>query len=579
MRAFLSYSHVDKASAMALHEQLEQEDDIQVTIDAIDLRPFASPKSFMESVREHEAVLHLISPSFLRSRNCMRELLAFMKDDTERNHYRERAVPILIEDSEDEVNLFETSGQLEIVDYWWDQKRELEDQIGVRKELGSALDDLRGDLMVLRDIGEQVMRFMRIITHSIYAASFDDQKEKGFSDVIDRLRAVSNEPEPARSKRLTMRLGSSRRRGPDAPAATTDQDSVDGSNGTPSSEAQRLMALRDSIIVASDSDPNRPEFPPFSPRFPATPSYRIHIPQLGREITIKDESHNFTGSHKDRMAWEVVVYYKTLIEDVLDPRSKTDALPSASIISNGSAAVAIQVMLRCYGLPPLKVLLDRGANKGIEQKLRSIGCEVYKEDLATEELDSADVLRLTDNEKGFDVTARNLVDPDRSTYYDWLAYEILNCGAKHIFIPVGTGDLFVNVLMVLRDELVGDTNDRRLHGGARMIEGLELYGATSNDHKTRMDKLYAAHRPTLKEVGRLVSEMRDARLCGDRTDVYDVSEEIVTEAMDLVRVNRIQADESGIAGLSLLLQMDKEGLEIAASEEILVVNTGWLHLP
>lgn len=583
MRAFLSYSHENKAEALSLSDRLAAETDVTVTMDAIDLLPYSSPKTFMESVREHDAVLHLISPDFLRSFNCMRELLEFMKDDMERNHYRERTVPLILTSSPEDLDLFDKKGQLQIVDYWWEQRRELEDEIGARKELGAALDELRGDLTVMRDIGEKVMRFMRTVTESIYVASYSAQTETGFTDVIDRLRTIGGSPAQQRAaQRSTRSFRPTFNRKPSkngAPGNATATATATRPSGQHAPELKYLADLHEGIFVPSEDDPQRPEFPPFSPRFPATPDYRIWFAPLGREITIKDESHNFTGSHKDRMAWEIVVYYKDLIEEVLDPNSKASVLPSASIISNGSAAIAIQVMLRCYGLPPLKVLIDRRTRTAIIDRLESAGCEVYKEDLSRKLLDSEDVLRLTDNENGFDVTSRKLVDPNRRTYYDWLAYEILNCGAKHIFIPVGTGDLFVNVLTVLREELVDNVNDRRLLGGERALEGLELYGATSDDRKTKMDKLFAHHRPTLQEAEQVVVEMRDAKLCGSRSEIHFVSEDFVSAALDTARANKIHADESGIAGLSLLIQLHEEGLDFPAGEEILVVNTGWLHLP
>jgi hypothetical protein len=579
VRAFLSYSHANKAEAAALSEEVTRETDLDLTMDAIDLLPYSSPKSFMESVREHDAVLHLISPDFLRSFNCMRELLEFMKDDMERNHYRERTVPLIVTSPPDDLDLFDKKGQLQIVDFWWEQRRELEDEIGARKELGAALDDLRGDLTVMRDIGEKVMRFMRTVTESIYVASYSDQASSGFTDVIDRLHEIGGSRFHQRTSRgpgRGFRASFSRKINQNG---TDTRVGVVAASVERSPELKRLADLHEGIVVASEDDPQRPEFPPFSPRFPATPDYRVWLAPLAREITIKDESHNFTGSHKDRMAWEIVVYYKDLIEEVLDPNSKASLLPAASIISNGSAAIAIQVMLRCYGLPPLKVLVDRRTRAAIIDRLESAGCEVYREDLSRKLLDSEDVLRLTDNEDGFDVTSRKLVDPNRRTYYDWLAYEILNCGAKHLFIPVGTGDLFVNVLTVLREELVDNVNDRRLLGGEKAIEGLELYGATSDDRKTKMDKLFAHHRPTLQEAEQVVAEMRDASLCGLRSEIYFISEDFVGDALDIARANKVHADESGIAGLSLLLQLHEEGVEFPPDEEILVVNTGWLHLP
>lgn len=587
VRAFLSYSHSNRAEATVLYNRLAEEPEIDVTWDAIDLHPYDSPKSFMDSVRAHDAVVHLISLSFLTSKNCMRELLAFMKDDTERNHYRQRTVPIIIEDESEEIKLFETTGQLRLVDHWMAKKTELEEELDARgKEFGAALDEVRGDLTLLRDIAEQVARFVRTVTDNIYATSYTAQASDGFPAVIERLRKIGEES--ARENGASRRVEVSRNiamhiRHPIARLSTgtpigSPLQFLTNFDGEPPAESKRLVRLWDSIVIASENNPDQPEFPPFSPRFPATPSYSIHVPRLDRDILVKDESHNFTGSHKDRMAWEIVVYYKTIIEDMLSPHAKpTASLPSASIISNGSAALAIQVMLRCYGLPALKVLVDQSTDRGVIETLTRAGCEVFTYDLSNRELDSADVLELTKNENGFDVTSRKLVDPTRRTYYDWLAYEILNCGAKHVFIPVGTGDLFVNVLTVLRDELTGVTNDRRLTGAPESIVGLAMYGATASDRKTKMDKLYAAFRPTLDEARRVVGEMRERTLCGPHSDIYDVKEKFVWEALSIARANGIHCDESGIAGLSLLLQLSASE-EIATDQTILVVNTGWMHL-
>jgi hypothetical protein len=586
MRAFLSYSHENESEAQAIYARLSQEPDIDLTMDAIDLHLFSSPKSFMESVREHDAVVHLISLSFLRSRNCMRELLSFMKDDTDRHHYRERTVPILLHDEDSDINLFESTGQLRLIDYWWDQKSKLEEAISSREEFGPAIDEVRGDLTLLRDIAEHVLRFMRTVTDNIYAASYPSQIDRDFADVIQRLRDIESlvaaqtgavTPNP---KETSRRFRFPSRRSSEQESAPFGELRTENGERELTSEERHLLDLYNSIVIASEDEPDKPEFPPFSPRFPATPHFRIPVPRLKREIIIKDESRNFTGSHKDRMAWEIVVFYKDLIQDLLDPRSKTTHLPTASIISNGSAAMAIQVMLRCYGLPPLKVLIDEDpALESVEATLRRIGCEVYKAPLAAKELDSADVLDLTANPDGFDLTARNLVDPNRRTYYDWLAYEILNCGAKHIYIPVGTGDLFVNLLTILRDELLEVANDKRLEGGSPSIRDLALFGATSDDPKTRMDKLYAPHRPTRVEVDRVLSEMKEAGQCDPRSAVVHVDEKVVSEALDIAALHKIHADASGIAGLSLLLQQHYNGiLDIPDNEDILVVNTGWQHL-
>ena len=38
--------------------------------------------------------------------------------------------------------------------------------------------------------------------------------------------------------------------------------------------------ILESIIVASENDPDKPEFPPDDPKFPATPTYKIEVPEF-----------------------------------------------------------------------------------------------------------------------------------------------------------------------------------------------------------------------------------------------------------------------------------------------------------
>lgn len=556
MDIFLSYCQADRELAIQLHERLERAEGLTVTRDELDLRQFASPRRFMESIREHDRAVQLISVSFLKSQNCMRELLHFMKDDGEREHYLTRTVPIIVRppDSGDELDIFTHEGQLSILEYWLGRRRALEDRIinleATYSEASPALQETRADLVLLRDISEHLMRFLRNITQHILVATYDDLAAQDYEPLFRHLTAEQPDDAQRRRHRFAVRREIS--------------------------SVERLRALDEAIIVASDNDPRAPEFPPFSPRFPATPVVRIKIPELNRRITIKDESRNHTGSHKDRMAWEVVVYYKTLIRDLLSISSRTHELPPASIISNGSAALAIQTMLRTYHLPDLHVLMDTLTERRVVAALRGIGCRVYLCDLSQKELDSDEVLQLTENEGGFDLTDRQLVDPNKRTYYDWLSYEILNIQARHIFLPVGTGDLFVNVLSVLRDEVQLVANDRRLRAKYEQIQGLNVYGATSYDPKTKLDKLYARWRPTLADAESVAAGLRESGVCGQATGIYEVEPEFVARAMELAHQNDIQCEESGIAGLGLFLQLSDN---IPTEELAVAVNTGWMYVP
>lgn len=336
---------------------------------------------------------------------------------------------------------------------------------------------------------------------------------------------------------------------------------------------EKLKHISEGISENSYNDPKNPEYPPFSPKFPATPHHIIKL--FGRTIFLKDESYNPTGTHKDRMAWEVVLHYKKILSSKISTND-ISSLPSPSLISTGSAAIAVQHQLRLYGLPNLKVLMDKRTPLVVIKRLQSIGCEIYQHDLQPKELNSADVKRITENPEGFDITNRDWLDPNKRTYYDWLSYEIFNLEVDYIFVPVGTGELYENILSILRDEILCNTNDTRLKKGSASLQDITILGATSYDRKTCMDKLFAYHRPTLKPIRELIKRCINDKICSDKSDICSVKEESVHLALSAAGVYNIATEASGIAGLALFLEERKN---IPKDKRVCVVNTGWMHLP
>lgn len=326
--------------------------------------------------------------------------------------------------------------------------------------------------------------------------------------------------------------------------------------------------ILDSIIVASNNDPLHPEFPPGDPKFPATPTRKIVVPGF-EDVWMKDESANPTGTHKDRMAWEIVVTYREFLLAKL--RGQIDGeLPIMSIISSGSAAFAIQNQLYQHKLPNLRVLVDIHLRPEILKKLREIGCEIYQVDLSKKALSSREILALTNNPTGFDITSSEALDP-ATRFYDWLSYEILNNSPDYCFVPFGTGTLFENILNVNKREVSDDEHDPRFRGDVDMLRGCNFCGATTNNPNTKADKLYSPHLPFAHFDEQWMRLYRSSGYCGSDSNVYLVQEKFLDEAMEIAREQKIQCEYSGIASLALMLQL-KETLP--CDKKMLVVNTG-----
>jgi len=318
------------------------------------------------------------------------------------------------------------------------------------------------------------------------------------------------------------------------------------------------------LYVPSVNDPLKPEFPPrpfYEPRFPASNTYRVDV--LGfTNVWLKDESTNPTGTHKARMAWEVLI------------KAKRYNIKEMSIISSGSAAAAIQHFFNLYKVnTKLKVLMDNKISAGIKESLRQMGCEVYETDLSKESLSSKEIKELTNNKEGIDITYREILDRFNDNYYDWLSYEVLNESPSYCFVPFGTGDLFVNILIIAEREFNNSIykHDPRFLSDIQKISQCNFMGATTHDANSRMDKLFSYYLPSLDDYQFYINSLIQNKRIGNLSGILDVDENFIEEALDIARKHSIRCEPSGIAGLALLLQMKDE---LPADEKILIINTG-----
>ena len=370
-------------------------------------------------------------------------------------------------------------------------------------------------------------------------------------------------------------------------------DSFDLTSEAPTAAGSRSLSRRtytratlDDILAAiggrTANKVDLPEFPPFNRRFPSTNAKRLII--NGREVLLKDESELPTGTHKARRAWEKIVDYKNIIKERLS-RDGPLWLPAYSIISSGSDAVALQYFLRQFNLPDLRVVMDEArAKEDVIGRLEQLGAIVFPVDLEERELNSEDVLKVTRNyPDGIDATSWDITTADRNTYYDWLAYEILNLAPRHIFVPVGTGELFSNLAFVIHRHVCERAWDERLNAP---IQQINIYGATTEDPNSKMVMLYAKWRPVLRRLRETLSDFKAAGSLGEQSGVFAIDDNLAEKALFSIQrqalapearamYSAIRSDVSGIAGLALYLQRADE---IPPDETVVVVNTGCLDL-
>lgn len=112
---FLSYCWADTEKANVIDDYLKSHK-IKVARDVRDIRNWQSLKEFMRGIRNQDYAVLLISDSYLKSINCMFEVLEIMKED----QYAKRIFPAVIDSK-----IYSVGEQIKYVKYWEDKTNKL----------------------------------------------------------------------------------------------------------------------------------------------------------------------------------------------------------------------------------------------------------------------------------------------------------------------------------------------------------------------------------------------------------------------------------------------------------------------
>jgi cysteine synthase len=499
-------------------------------------------KDVFTSLDDNQFVIKILSRDYFQNEECIEGLINFTQNNFEL--YRKKAINILLPDIYDgEYNIFSTLGKIALSVHWKLHIEKLE------------------------------KAFSHIIEGNQETTQSEDKMLKEISDKVDRLKMIKKDIFDTLQRLTNMK--STLRYDIFFEKINSDQDLIHLLPRKSIVVTSGIEKIYQSIQVPSNNDPGRPEFPPkpfYTPAFPASETFQIEVPGF-TNVWLKDESTNPTGTHKDRFAWEVVIKYKALLES--SKYKQLDSLPQISMISSGGAASAVQNLFNLFKIPiSLKVLVDNTTDEEVKKSLRMIGCTIYETDLSDYLLQPEDIKRLTENWNGIDITYRETLDPNLDNYYDWMSYEIINQEPDYCFIPFGTGDLFINILNIVKKEYFNSflhNSDPRFKGSIDRLKNCNFYGATTSNKDTLLDKLYSSFLPTYNEYIKFLNELISYSCVGGKTSIKHLEESFVKQAIELANNQKLTFEPSGIAGLALLLQIKRE---IPRDAKILIVNTG-----
>jgi hypothetical protein len=202
--------------------------------------------------------------------------------------------------------------------------------------------------------------------------------------------------------------------------------------------------------------------------------------------------------------------------------------------------------------------------------LKKIGCTIYKTDLSLKKLTWQEILELTDNKDGFDITSNEALDPT-NRFYDWLSYEIINNSPDYCFVPFGTGNLYENILNITKKEVSTKNHDPRFKGNVQTLKKCNFFGATTNNPLSKAKKLYSPYLPFVHFNEQWIKLYRYAGFVGKLSDVHVFKEKYLLEAITLLENQNISIESSAAAGLALFLEMKNK---IPKNKKILIVSTG-----
>ena len=120
MEIFLSYCQKDGSQADKIDKHFKGTE-ITIKRDIRDIGKWKSIQSFMETVRDTDFVIMIITENYLKSVACMTEVLEVMKE----KKYQNRIFPVVVD-----TQIYDPLWRINIIKYWEGKYAELESEIG-----------------------------------------------------------------------------------------------------------------------------------------------------------------------------------------------------------------------------------------------------------------------------------------------------------------------------------------------------------------------------------------------------------------------------------------------------------------
>ncbi|MDX2241460.1 MAG: caspase family protein [Leptolyngbyaceae cyanobacterium bins.302] len=171
---FISYAWGGKSEEIANQiEKALQANRISLIRDKNNLGFKGRIKAFMERIGRGKCVVIVISEKYLKSENCMFELVQIAKNE----EFYERIFPVVLEDAK----IYKPVERIQYVQYWEQQIQELDQQI--RSVSSANLEGFREDIDLYNEIRQYLPRLTNILK-DMNTLTAQIHSESGFTELI-----------------------------------------------------------------------------------------------------------------------------------------------------------------------------------------------------------------------------------------------------------------------------------------------------------------------------------------------------------------------------------------------------------
>ena len=189
---FISYSWLNTDIADEIDNKFQS---IGITFmrDVRDVGDFQSLSDFMKKIRNNDYVIMIISNSYLKSVNCMFEVLEFMKEKS----FKNRILPII---DKDEIDIFSTEGKIFYIDYWQNEFEYLKNKISKLEPMNAT--KLLEKLKFVERICREIEEFLFILS-DMKLKTIEELKQMDYKPI---LKLIGYEKNASVSELLTVSM-------------------------------------------------------------------------------------------------------------------------------------------------------------------------------------------------------------------------------------------------------------------------------------------------------------------------------------------------------------------------------------